>query len=204
MERRIPYRRGFKQPQFCTKRCRTKTERNRKVSTPFHRGLEHTKNGKACKSCAMEALQERGVCTEERETQQQQQQRTQERVPCSLQSLRYEGACLPSKPTYQVRQSLSRPDRPHIKLRYQVRGFPWGVLARNRAADRHVVSCATVRGVQPVIWLCLSVTTVTGSGLALEGICGGGNFNHGQFLLWGWPCLLMLWVKAFCVDFLKK
>jgi hypothetical protein len=26
---------------------------------------------------------------------------------------------------------------------------------------------------------------VTGSGLALEGICGGGNFNHGSILALG-------------------
>lgn len=150
MERRIPYRRGFKQPQFCTKRCRTKTDRNRKASTPFHRGLEHKKNGKASKTCAIESLQERRVAQRsEKHSSSSVRKRRGFLVPCKACGMK-ELAFLPNL-TYQVRQSLSRPDQPHIKLRSQVRGFPWGVLARNRAADRHVVSCATLRGVQPVM-----------------------------------------------------
>jgi hypothetical protein len=151
MERRIPYRRGFKQPQFCTKRCRTKTDRNRKASTPFHRGLEHKKNGKASKTCAIESLQERRVAqrSEKHSSSSSARKRRGFLVPCKACGMK-ELAFLPNL-TYQVRQSLSRPDQPHIKLRSQVRGFPWGVLARNRAADRHVVSCATLRGVQPVM-----------------------------------------------------
>ncbi|CAK9859980.1 unnamed protein product [Sphagnum jensenii] len=98
----------------------------------------------------MEALQERRVAqrSEKRSSTSARKRRgfLVPRKACGMKEL----AFLPNL-TYQVRKSLSRPDQPHIKLRYQVRGFPWGVLARNRAADRHVVSCATLRGVQPVM-----------------------------------------------------
>jgi hypothetical protein len=101
----------------------------------------------------MEALQERRVAQRSEKRSSSSSSSARKRrgflVPCKACGMK-ELAFLPNL-TYQVRQSLSRPDQPHIKLRYQVRGFPWGVLARNRAADRHVVSCATLRGVQPVM-----------------------------------------------------
>jgi hypothetical protein len=120
-------------------------------------------------------------CTEERETQQQ-QQRTQERVPCSLQSLRDEGACLPSKPYLPGSAKVYLAQISRI-LSFGIRfgGFP-GECLHATARQTDMSFPARLYAGSSRSWLCLSVTTVTGSGLALEGICGGGNFNHGQYL----------------------
>lgn len=124
MERRIPYRRGFKQPQFCTKRCRTKTERNRKASTPFHRGLEHTKNGKACKTCAMEALQERRVAqrSEKHSSSSSSARKRGFLVPCKACGMK-ELAFLPNLPTRFGKAYLAQISR-ILSFGIRFGGFP--------------------------------------------------------------------------------
>jgi hypothetical protein len=142
MERRIPYRRGFKQPQFCTKRCRTKTERNRKVSTPFHRGLEHTKTENLAKParwryCRKDDELHRGArntaAAHAREG--------------SLFLAKLAGwRSLPSFQTLPTRFGkayLAQISR-IIKLRYQVRGFPLGSACtqpRGRPTCRFLRDC---------------------------------------------------------------